>query len=174
MTFRECYNHVTSQTSVMDSHEVGDHLRADRPSDFSRIVRTQREALKITQGELASRAGVTRQLVARIENGTGDPALSNVLRVLAALELRLSADSLVTRGKDEASTAAPRIELPRSVYDAVVLPKIDFRQYLSANTQAAIQRITDTANSAALKPIQERPQAVPRGSDAGENGPAHD
>lgn len=160
----------------MDSHEVGDDLRADRPSDFSRIVKTQRESLKMTQGELASRAGVTRQLIARIENGTGDPALSNVLRVLAALDLRLSANSSVTHGKDAAGTSAPRIELPRSVYDAVVLPKIDLSQYLSTTTQAAIKRITDTATSAALKSAQERPQFTRQGSDAvtDETGPAHD
>lgn len=66
-------------------------MRITRPADLSRTIKTRRHELDLTQQQIAERAGVTRQLIARIENGTGDPSVLNVLRVLHALGVTLEA-----------------------------------------------------------------------------------
>ena len=56
------------------------------------IIRERREALGLSQEELARRCGVSRQTVNAIENDKYDPTLSLAFRL--ADELRLTVDEL--------------------------------------------------------------------------------
>ncbi len=49
-------------------------------------IRRMRLRIGLTQKELAERAGVSQSLIARIENGSVDPRLSTLRRILKALE----------------------------------------------------------------------------------------
>lgn len=62
--------------------------------DLSSLVRGRRKALGMSQQELASRAGVSRQWVSAFELGRPGAELRLILRLLEALELRLSVDPL--------------------------------------------------------------------------------
>jgi transcriptional regulator with XRE-family HTH domain len=56
-----------------------------RPEDFGVIVRERRLGLRLTQLDLASRAGVSRPTLARIEAGHPRPELDVVLKLATAL-----------------------------------------------------------------------------------------
>jgi len=62
--------------------------------DLSSLVRGRRKALGLSQAELASRANVSRQWVSAFESGRPGSELRLILRLLEALELRLSVDPL--------------------------------------------------------------------------------
>jgi predicted transcriptional regulator len=49
-------------------------------------IEKQREKLKLTQTQLAEKAGVSQSLIARLEAGTVDPRYSKVAKVFTALE----------------------------------------------------------------------------------------
>ncbi len=77
-------------------------------ADWNRLgslVRQTRAELGWTQGELADRAGVSRAWVARLESGHRRAELEQILRLLAALDVRLLAQtghSRGTAGEDDA------------------------------------------------------------------------
>jgi DNA-binding XRE family transcriptional regulator len=52
-----------------------------------------RKHLKLSQAELAKRAGLTRATVARIENGQHSPSLNTVFNLTTALELYVNVRS---------------------------------------------------------------------------------
>jgi HTH-type transcriptional regulator/antitoxin HipB len=60
--------------------------------DVAAAIRGRRQALGLTQGELASMAGVSRDWVNAFEGGKPTVELAHVLRVLDALGLRLDLD----------------------------------------------------------------------------------
>ena len=62
--------------------------------DLSSLVRGRRQALGLSQAELAARANVSRQWVSAFESGRPGAELRLILRLLEALELRLSVDPL--------------------------------------------------------------------------------
>lgn len=71
-----------------------------RPADelqVARRVRSRRQALKLTQDELAQELGVTHQHISRIESGNAVPSLELLLRL--SHRLGVSADYLLT-GKE--------------------------------------------------------------------------
>lgn len=53
-------------------------------------IRYLRKKAKMTQKELAERAGVSQSLIARIENGTVDPRYSTLRKIYSVLEKSLS------------------------------------------------------------------------------------
>jgi transcriptional regulator with XRE-family HTH domain len=57
-------------------------------------VRQRRDALKLTQEQLAAETGVTPQHVSRIENGLNEPSLDLLVRL--AQSLGVTADFLLT------------------------------------------------------------------------------
>lgn len=59
--------------------------------DVATLVRGRRRELGLSQAELASRAGVSRQWVSAFEVGKPGAELRLVLALLEALDLRLSA-----------------------------------------------------------------------------------
>jgi HTH-type transcriptional regulator/antitoxin HipB len=69
--------------------------------DLVAAVRGRRRQLGLSQAELASRAGVSRQWLVAFEAGKPTVELSLVLRLLDALGLRLALDE---RAEDAAST----------------------------------------------------------------------
>ena len=62
------------------------------PLDLGLVIRDRRRKLKLSQSELARRAGVGRQWVVAIEHGKSRAELGLVLRTLAALDLPLTID----------------------------------------------------------------------------------
>ena len=62
------------------------------PLDLGLTIRDRRRKLKLSQTELARKAGVGRQWVVAIERGKSRAELGLVLRTLAALDLPLTID----------------------------------------------------------------------------------
>ena len=60
--------------------------------DLSALVRGRRRTLGLSQEELADRANVSRQWISAFEQGRPGSELRLILRLLEALELRLSVD----------------------------------------------------------------------------------
>ncbi|WP_067196224.1 helix-turn-helix domain-containing protein [Microbacterium sp. XT11] len=63
----------------------------ERSTDFGTLAAARREALGLTQAQLAAQAGVTRDWLARFETGAPNVTLSRVMRVYRALELEILA-----------------------------------------------------------------------------------
>jgi DNA-binding XRE family transcriptional regulator len=53
-------------------------------------IRKRRTFLKLTQAQLADKAGVTREYIARLEAGRYDPSLSVIEKLAKALKLKAS------------------------------------------------------------------------------------
>ena len=62
--------------------------------DLAAVVRGRRQALGLTQEDLAARANVSRQWISAFERGRPGSELQLILRLLEALELRLSVDPI--------------------------------------------------------------------------------
>jgi HTH-type transcriptional regulator/antitoxin HipB len=62
--------------------------------DLSTLVRGRRLALGLSQAELAARANVSRQWISAFELGRPGSELRLILRLLEALDLRLSASPI--------------------------------------------------------------------------------
>ncbi len=62
-----------------------------------RDVRKAREALRMTQAELAKAGGVSQSMIARIERGIVDPSYSNAKRIFSALESAKHRSSFTAR-----------------------------------------------------------------------------
>ncbi|MFT4294514.1 MAG: helix-turn-helix domain-containing protein [Micropruina sp.] len=54
--------------------------------DLGARLRLRRESMGLTQGDVAARAGVTRQLVSRIEHGHPRAEIGGVIAVVRALD----------------------------------------------------------------------------------------
>jgi len=67
------------------------------PTSLGRALRDARLAKKLTQGQLAERAGTTQPTVSSIERGISSVSLDTLLRILAALRLELI---LQSRGQE--------------------------------------------------------------------------
>lgn len=75
-------------TSVRSSErEQMEALDCIRP--LIHILRERREELKISQTELARRAGVSESYIVRLENNEIDPLLSSLVHIVSALGLAL-------------------------------------------------------------------------------------
>ncbi len=67
-------------------------MKLNSVQDVAAAVRGRRQALRLSQGELASMAGVSRDWMNYFEGGKPTVELAHVLRVLDALGLRLDLD----------------------------------------------------------------------------------
>ena len=67
-------------------------MQIGTPLDLGLAIRDRRRKLKLSQNELARKAGVGRQWVVAIEHGKSRAELNLVLRTLAALDLPLTID----------------------------------------------------------------------------------
>ena len=64
--------------------------RYEPQSALGRAVRERREALALTQIDVAARADIAPMHLSKIENGSGNPSVGTVRRLAAALDLRAS------------------------------------------------------------------------------------
>jgi len=60
-----------------------------RPTRVTNVLRAQREAAGLTQADLASRIGVTRQTLIAIEQGRYSPTLELAFQIARVLGVRL-------------------------------------------------------------------------------------
>ena len=72
--------------------------RSQSHAAFGRAVREQRDAVGISQEELASRSGMHRTYIGGIERGERNLSYTNLLRLARALGVRPSA--LLSRAED--------------------------------------------------------------------------
>ncbi len=72
--------------------DIGATMQIRTPLDLGLAIRDRRRKLKLSQTELARKAGAGRQWVVAIEHGKSRAELSLVLRTLAALDLPLTID----------------------------------------------------------------------------------
>lgn len=93
-------------------------MKITRSADLSRLVRDRRDELGLTQQQVAEHAGVTRQLIARVENGAGDPSVRTLLRILDALRVDLHMGAA-----GETVPSSPRAAAPLQL--AVPVPALD-------------------------------------------------
>ena len=77
--------------------DIGAIMQIRTPLDLGLAIRDRRRKLKLSQTELARKAGVGRQWVVAIEHGKSRAELSLVLRTLAALDLPLTIDPAARR-----------------------------------------------------------------------------
>ena len=64
-------------------------MRIRAASDFGALIAERRESLGLTQSELATRAGVVREWLVRLENGAPTVTVHRLLRVLRELGLQV-------------------------------------------------------------------------------------
>lgn len=89
-------NMITSISDELDK-EFGVHGTLERAKFddeayafyTSQILFEARKEAKVTQSELASRIGVTKSYISRIENGLIAPSVSMFYRIINALGLRV-------------------------------------------------------------------------------------
>ena len=67
-------------------------MRIETMYDMGLVIRQRREALGLSQEQLAARTGVSRSWLAKVETGKMSFDLRRVLMVLDALGLRLEVD----------------------------------------------------------------------------------
>lgn len=67
--------------------------------DLAQVVRDERVARRLTQGELAVLAGVGRRFISDVENGHPRAELAKVLQVLEALDVHALALPSVPSGR---------------------------------------------------------------------------
>lgn len=80
---------------------------------LGRRIRQKREALKLTQEQLAKSAGLTSQYVSIIEQDKRSPALSSLAKL--ADELGVSIDYLVTGKEGTALDLIPTIKADKTL-----------------------------------------------------------
>ena len=73
-------------------NDIGTIMQIRTPLDLGLAVRDRRRKLKLSQTELARKAGVGRQWIVAIEHGKSRAELGLVLRTLSALDLPLTID----------------------------------------------------------------------------------
>ncbi|MFT7773256.1 helix-turn-helix transcriptional regulator [Roseateles sp.] len=87
-----------------------------------------RRALGLTQGELAHKAGVTRETVSKVETGAVDPQLSTLVELARAMDLEFMVVPRALRTELEAFVRAggrwlgqpPGVDAPPSVVDLIL------------------------------------------------------
>ena len=72
--------------------DIGTIMQIRTPLDLGLVIRDRRRKLKLSQTDLARKAGVGRQWVVAIEHGKSRAELGLVLRTLSALDLPLTID----------------------------------------------------------------------------------
>jgi HTH-type transcriptional regulator / antitoxin HipB len=73
-------------------------MRAEVIADFAAIVRGRRLDFKLTQAQLAERAGVGRQWISEFEKGKPGANIALLLRTLHALELHIDITDVKPHG----------------------------------------------------------------------------
>jgi len=87
-------------------------IRWQNPEQLGRAVRLKRQEKGLSQSALAAEIGVERKWVIRLESGNPKAELGLVLRVLGALDLRVSLgdEKPPSAGKDSRVSEPSRLE----------------------------------------------------------------
>ncbi len=93
---------------------------------LGQLIRLARIGHKLTSGELAERAGISRGLLHRIEKGDPGCAIGSVFEVAAIVGVRLFDADQPTLAKGVASNEATLALLPKSVRKSTRPVKDDF------------------------------------------------
>ncbi len=118
-------------------------MQIQKPSDLARIVKTRRQALGLTQQDVADAVGITRQSLARIESGHGGVSFETVLRIFEQLDIRLE----VARSQHQLANSTRNNDgFQRIASDALASSRsVD----TSALTAAALRSVDTSALTAA-------------------------
>lgn len=85
-------------------------MRVGKATELGVALRDARARQRLSQQEVAERAGVQRYQVANLELGKGNPSLKTLLAVLSAVGLDMQVDA-----GDRDNLAEPRRSLAKSV-----------------------------------------------------------
>nr|WP_301218197.1 helix-turn-helix transcriptional regulator [Agreia sp. PsM10] len=134
---------------MVPQRDRSSRVRIRHIEDFGAIARQRRQDLGLSQAEIATRAGVTRQWLVRFERGNSEVSLSKVFSVLTELALLVTAEPVESSDSSVAVTkhtfSVPKIEMPlldmtalrASLEAASRLPS----QAMVAGVRDAIQRM---------------------------------
>ena len=78
------------KSTLLPFDDIQNIMKIRTPLDLGLAIRGQRRKLKLSQSELARKAGVGRQWIVAIEHGKSRAELGLVLRTLSALDLPLT------------------------------------------------------------------------------------
>lgn len=79
--------------------DMGLSMLIRTPDDLGAVIRERRQALQMSQTDLATRIGASRQWIVGVEKGRSRAELGLVLRALDALGIRL--DSGITKASQK-------------------------------------------------------------------------
>lgn len=102
------YGDTATMTSYGDITNLVGPMVIHSLRDLVAIIRGRRTELRLSQSQLAARAGVSRQWISELERGKATAEIGLVLRVLDALDLRLAVDP---RDGEHASADPAAIDL---------------------------------------------------------------
>mgnify|MGYP000209037732 CR=1 FL=1 len=83
------------------------HHHISSPATIGQTIRTVRRAQKLTQADLALAAGVSTPFLSALENGKSTVRLDILLRVLAALNIRMDLSVPEGLAGESSSNQAP-------------------------------------------------------------------
>ena len=100
--------------------EYNNHVMSDTHLITPEELRNLRRRFRLTQKQLAQKAGVSQSLIARIENKTVDPRLSTVRRIFNAIT---SIQSERKKAKDIMHSPIITIDAMDNIKSAITLMK---------------------------------------------------
>jgi transcriptional regulator with XRE-family HTH domain len=77
------------------------------------LIRSTRERHRLTQAQLALRAGTSQNAVSRVERDQVSPSVDTLRRLLAAMGERLELSVRRMEGADRSRRGLPRAQRPR-------------------------------------------------------------
>lgn len=91
-------------------------MRVTKTTGLGVALRDTRARQRLSQQEVAERAGIQRYQVANLELGKGNPSLKTLLAVLAAVGLELQVD---VEGRNNLAEPARNLAQPVSLNDVL-------------------------------------------------------
>ena len=91
-------------------------MRVRRTTELGVALRDARARQRLSQQEVAERAGIQRYQVANLELGKGNPSLKTLLAVLSAVGLELQVNA---HGRDNLAEPARNLAKPVSLNDVL-------------------------------------------------------
>ena len=79
---------VQAELAKAEAKEHRDKFRAQRTAFLISLIQA-RHYQKLSQTELAARAGMPQSTIARVESGTGNPSLNTLLRIAEVLKVNI-------------------------------------------------------------------------------------